>query len=834
MRRQRAVAVWLCLGTSFLSAAPVGAQLSPADEIRRVPEYGRPLVSVEDSTAIVVNPANLAFLRGAEFRWTGLFLNEDSQVPYSGHAFGLAVPVPLLNVGAGVRLDLLDPPDATNDVALENYRWLSWALAVPVGRGSALGATIERSYSDSGLADNLTAVSAGFTSRWTNWFGIAVVGHNLNRPGNRFFEFQPRWEAGLSIRPLSTRTFEVAVETEYLKDDKLWTPKALLGVDVGPIGRLRGEFSVQDPSADTTQRWQAALSMSVNLNAPMASTELTGGAVTGTLLGPSDLYSPYFSVATRGFREPVGVHLGRHAIKVRIDETPSDREHFALLRTLWSVAKESNVDAVALELRASPGDSMADIEELRDAVFELRRAGKRVICHADSLGTGGLFLCAAANRIVITPSGDVHVSGLRSSNLYLSELLAKLGVKADFVRAGEYKSAPEQLTSRQASEPARENRIELMQQSEIELSSGLALGRNLTVADVRQTLGEGPFLANSALEHKLIDAITFGDELEKEVRAATGRETRLVEEKLAPLQSDTFGKEGSIAVVYVDGELTDGKSSDMPILGVHTSGAETLSETLENLRENRNVKAVVLRVDSPGGSSSASDALWRAVSLTAKEKPTIVSMGGVAASGGYYLASAATRVFTNPSTVTGSIGVYYGKGDVSELLARIGVDVETYKTQPNADAESWFRPFTTEERQAMSAQVQTLYELFLARVAEGRKLTTQQVDAVGKGRVWTGRQAVAHKLADETGGLRQALAFARQQARLSDNAPILELPIPERSLLMEVAGFSRAQEQSTSAVPAPIRQVLRAVAPIVIHPANKAQTRLELSVEPLD
>lgn len=834
MKRLRTSAAWLGAFALLTNLTTASAQTTARDQVQRVPEFGRALASVDDSAAIVVNPANLAFMRGGELRWTGLFLNKDSEVPYSGHAIGLAVPIPFIDIAAGVRLDLLNPPPGVNDIALQNYQWLSWALAIPMGRSSALGATLEYSYSDGALADDLTAVSVGYTSRWTNWLGLAIVGHNLNRPSNRFFEYQPRWEAGIAIRPLSSRTLEVAFEGAYLKDDDVWTPKALVGLDIGPVGRLRGEFAVQDPSGEESQRWQAALSMSVNVNAPMASSEISAGAVTGTLLGPSDTYSPYFSIATRGFREPVGLKPGRYAIKLRIDDTPNERKHVALLRTLWSIAKESNVDAVALELRASPAESMANAEELRDALFQLRRAGKRVVCHGDSLGTGGMFVCSAANRIAVAPSGDVRAVGLHTTNLYLSELLDKLGVKAEFIRAGEYKSAPEQLTERRASTPARENKINLIQQTELELTTALALGRNLEVPRVRETLGEGPFLANRAVDNKLIDAVTFGDELEKEVRAATGRDTHLLTDKRAPVAKETWGKEGAVALVYIDGELTDGKNHDMPLLGVHTSGAETISATLEKLRKNPRIRAIVLRVNSPGGTSSASDALWRAVQLASKEKPTVVSMGGAAASGGYYLASAANRIFANPSSVTGSIGVFYGKGDVSELLSRIGVDVETYKTHPNADAESWFRPFTPGERQAMTAQVQALYDMFLSRVAEGRNLTKADVDSVAKGRVWTGRQAVSSKLADEVGGLRQALEYARKQAHLSDDAPIVELPVPERSFLLEAAGLAHVEAQTAATIPAPVRHVLKAVAPLVIHPANKAQARLELTVEPLD
>ncbi len=588
-----------------------------AANVHRVPEYGRPLASVEDSTAITVNPANLAFMQGGEFRWTGAFSSDEVNAPYSGHAFGLAVPIPFLNLAAGVRLDLLRPRASDSNAALANYHWLSWALAIPMGRNMALGASLENSYSDAALADDFTAVSVGFTTRMANWLAFSLVGHNLNRPRNHYPEFEPRYEAGLSIRPFSKRTLEVAFESAYLRDEDTWIPKAIVGLDIGPLGRLRGEYSLQDPTGGAPQTWQAALSMSININNPKASAEFIGGAATGTQLGPADVYSPFFSAATRGFREPVGVNLGRYGVKILIEETPDTREHVALLRSLWALAKEQRVDAVLVQLRDAPAEDMASVEELRDAFFELRRAGKRVICQAETLGLGGMYLCAAANRIAITPSGDVRVAGLRSNHLYLSELLSQLGVKADFIRAGNYKAAPEQLTQREASTEARENRVNLMQQAEVEFTTGVALGRNLPPTAVRERMGQGPFLANDALQQQLVDAVAFEDQIDAQVEAATGRPTRVLDGELAPQAPDTFRREGTVAVVYIDGELIDGNSSEIPLLGIRTAGSYTLTETFENLREDKRVKAIVVRVNTPGGSSSASDALWRAIELTA-------------------------------------------------------------------------------------------------------------------------------------------------------------------------------------------------------------------------
>src|SRR5690606_28482879 len=189
------------------------------------------------------------------------------------------------------------------------------------------------------------------------------------------------------------------------------------------------------------------------------------------------------------------------------------REHFALLRTLWTIAKEHTVDALALTLRAPPGQSAAAVEELRDAFFELRRAGKRVVCHVDSVSLAGMYLCSAANRIVLTPAGEVRLSGLEGEYVYLAELLRKLGVKAEFVRAGDYKGAPEQVTQRHASSHSRESRVNLIQQFEIEVTTALALGRNLPPQTVRQRMADGPFLATRALQGDLVDAIAFEDEL---------------------------------------------------------------------------------------------------------------------------------------------------------------------------------------------------------------------------------------------------------------------------------------------------------------------------------
>jgi protease-4 len=255
-----------------------------------------------------------------------------------------------------------------------------------------------------------------------------------------------------------------------------------------------------------------------------------------------------------------------------------------------------------------------------------------------------------------------------------------------------------------------------------------------------------------------------------------------------------------------------------------------MAETIKQVREDPTVRAVVLRIESPGGSSLASDVMWRELMLLRENKPLIVSMGSVAASGGYYIASASRDIFALPLTVTGSIGIFYGKADLSGLLEKIGVNVETYKTAPRADAESLFRPFTPEEKVELEHKVEQFYDVFLDRVSTGRGMKKGDIDAVGRGRVWTGQQALERHLVDHMGGLRHALEAARAAGALPEDAPIVELPHEEATLLekaVKLATGATAQPQSIDALPPQLRGIARALAPMVVYRGDEPLARIE-------
>jgi protease-4 len=821
-----------------LAAGSASAQ-RVVDRPTPLPAYGRSLVSNEDSTALVQNPANLAFMPGAELRWQAAFLDEGALVPQQGHSFSLAAPVDLLDLGFGLRVDLVDPPTGNPPARFgteSRYQWLSAGIAKGTGAG-ALGVSYQHAYSENRLIDGMDSWSIGYTARPVNQLGLSVVGHDINAPRSRGGGFLSRsYELGVVLRPVSTQALEIGLEGKFIDaGEPYWIPRATLGVDIPSLGHLRGEVSVSDPDDSAGRRaWLASAQMAFQLNGATGSMELAAGTTFGTGLGRAAADQAQknllVDVAFKSHREYSASESPVHALRIRLEDTPGNRDHVGLLRRLWSIAdSEPTVAAVVLEVRTAPGESLAHVQELRDAIWYLRKHGKRVLCHLEDADGASLYLCSAASRILVNPAGGIRFAGLRTRYYYAKSLLEKLGVRADFVRIGDHKSAPEMFTRDGATDVSRADKIDLLQQFERFVTYSVASGRRIGPATLRERIAKGPFIAEEAKAAGLVDGFAFDDELEAEAGKLAGFSLKLIDDDDRAYRSPgDFRRGRGVAVVYVDGDMVDGRSDTIPGLGVRMVGSYTIADTLKQVREDPRVASVVLRIESGGGSAMAADVIWRQVQLTARVKPVVVSMGSAAASGGYYIATPATRVFANPLTITGSIGIFYGKADVAELLRKIGVTVEVYKTAPRADAEAIYRPFTDEERAELSRKVAQFYDMFLSRVAEGRHLSKGEVDAVGQGRVWTGEQAHKRKLVDEVGGLRQALAEARRLAELPDEAPIVELPPREGSLLGKILGIDGVSAKQALLLPPALMEMARALAPYALHPPDRPMARIEL------
>ncbi len=667
MNRTRAASFALTLVASTLFSTLAAAQF-PTNQPTRQPIFGKSPVSNDDSSSLVQNPANIAFLPAPELRWSSLYLNEDARIPWQGHALAFAFPIPFLNASTGLRVDLLSPPSGGPGPLFAGdklYQWLTWGLALRPSQSFGFGLTLQRSYYDMPQAHGLFSWSLGLTTRPSDHFGMAFVASDINAPTNEAGgKIDRNYDIAVAVRPLRSRSLEIGLDGRIVDgDDARWSPSATLGVDIPGLGRLRGGVSLLDPDDGLAEsEWLANASMSFYLNGTAGSMDLSAGSVFGGALGRNVSGRAHENLTTevafKGYREPSGSAPPTFALRIRMESTPSTREHVALLRHLWQIAEdEPAIGAVVFELRTAPADSMAHVQELRDAFYMLRQAGKRVLCHLEDADGSSLYLCSAADRILINPAGGIRFAGLRTRYFYYANLLDKLGIKADFVRIGAHKSAPEAFTRVSASEVARDDKIDLLQQHEKHLTLGIAHGRKLTAQAVRERIAKGPFVAIEAKTAGFVDGYAFDDELESEVSRLLEQPVRLIDDERGPYADRFNGANPGIALIYVDGDMVDGRSQTIPFLGMRLVGSYTVAESIKKARENPLISAIVLRVETGGGSAMAADVIWRELERTTKVKPVVVSMGTAAASGGYYISSPGTRVFANPLTITGSIGI---------------------------------------------------------------------------------------------------------------------------------------------------------------------------------
>jgi protease-4 len=687
----------------------------------------------------------------------------------------------------------------------------------------------------------LVGVTAGASYRPNTHLGFAVIAHDFN--GNSQQRLPPRmlpvldrsFVLSMAFRPLGTRAVELGLEGKYLAgvDSDVRSPlfpRAVLGVDLPGVGRARGDVEIYNLGSGQRQGVMA----SVGVEIAFSGVTFGGGGIFGDGLGAGNDIAQYATVSFAGYRNP-GVPKSQRAVYMRIESTPGPRNHVALLRRLWKLADDKEIAGVTFVLRDEPASSYAHAEELADAIRILRARGKKVVCSWEDAGPKALYACASADRIVVNPAGGLRYAGLKSTHFYLGKLLSNIGVKAEIVRIGDHKLAPEQFTNERSSDVGRADHEDLLRNQEAVFVKNLELYRKLAPEKIREATRRGPFIASEARDAGFVDGYAFDDELERVTQDVVGKKVGYEKYATETRAPQTFGARDKLGLLYIDGDMIDGRSRKIPILDMKLVGSYTIAEAVKHMRDDRSIKAVVLRVESPGGSSMAADVMWRELKLLAERKPLIVSMGTVAASGGYYVSSPGRVVFANPLTITGSIGIFYGKADVSELLKKIGVNVEVTKTTERADAESLFRPFTDGEKVELRRKIGQFYDVFLDRVSQGRSkalgrtFSKEMVDQVGQGRVWTGQQAAQNGLVDRLGGLRHAIEAARDAGGLPEDCPIVEGPVIEKTLLdtvIELAGL-KSGALSIDGLPVQIRDAARAVAPLVVYTGDVALARMD-------
>jgi protease-4 len=799
----------------------------------RIISPGRNAASEIGADAIVLDPANVGHLPAPEFRWTGVACTDAPKRVGCGHAFEIATPV-IWGLGTGLRVDYVQTPASAGfPYNGYDYTWITWALGYKLSDSLAFGGSLQRSYSVDSYLNGLWGVTASLSFHPGQHLGLAMIAHDFNGPSTQ--ALPPRalpvldqsYVMAAAFRPTGRRGLEVGLDLRYLQGSEQFIPRASLQIDIPGIGRARGDFEVAHlPNQD-----RRGVVGTAGLEISFGGVAAGGGVLFGSGLGKESSVGAFGTVSIAGYSNPSSsVPRPERAVYLRIEKTPGPRGHIGLLRKLWRLADDREVSAVTLVLRTEPASSFAHAEELADAVRVLKARGKKVLCSFEDNGAKALYVCANADRIVMNPAGGVRYAGIKTQHLYLAGLLSKLGVKADILRISDHKTAPEQFTNEHASDTARADQERLLRNYEAVFNKNLAVGRHVSEEHVRAATLQGPFVATEARDARLVDGFAFDDEIERVTGELVGHPVKL--EKYAPEERmpQTFGPRGRVGLLLIDGDMIDGRSSHIPLIDMDLVGSYTIAENVRQLKDDPTVRSVVLRIESPGGSSMGADVMWRELALLAKKKPLIVSMGSVAASGGYYIAAPARTIYALPLTVTGSIGIFYGKADVSELLKKLGVNVEVRKTAPRADAESFFRPFSDEERVALRIKIQQFYDVFLDRVSLGRHMSKADVDAVGQGRVWTGQEALDHKLVDKMGGLREAMVAAREAGGLPYDAPVLDLPVKEETLLdkaLDLAGLHAGAMMSLDGLPVQVKDLARGLAPMVTYRGDVPMARMD-------
>ncbi len=454
-----------------------------------------------------------------------------------------------------------------------------------------------------------------------------------------------------------------------------------------------------------------------------------------------------------------------------------------LTKAIETASKDRHIVGIYLDgskTKMGSGSGLATLREVRAALQKFRQSGKVVYAYDADLSRKDYYLSSVASTVVLNPLGSIDLNGFSTENIFYKGAFEKYGIGAEVVRVGKYKSAFESFSLKGFSPESRQENKELLTNLWTDYKSTIGSNRNITATTVQAMAdAQGILPATAALNQRFIDKILYPDQVKAELAKLSAPEKEQgfrqigLEEYTEVLADQEKNSDRKVAVLYAQGTIVNGTGKPGEI------GGDSFAQEVEKLRKDKDVKAVVLRVNSPGGSATASDQIQRELKLLSQVKPLVVSMGNVAASGGYYISANARRIFAQPNTITGSIGVIGLNLNFQKLASAQGLTWDVVKTSKFADSMTVARPKTKEEMAIAQKSVNQIYEAFLDRVAEGRNLSKPKVNEVAQGRVWSGLEAQKKGLVDELGGLEPAIQYAVEQAKLGKDWAVAEYPNPE-------------------------------------------------------
>jgi protease-4 len=776
-----------------------------------------PLAGEHDARAVTVNPGGLALIRGGEL---ALALDvEDTGVAsstgqglggYWARALGGGI---LPRLAIGLAAEWLRPPRGLLTPDPDRPFRATLGLAVPIGRRLGVGLAWHHFWSDGGL-DGADTFDLGASLRLNNYLAAGATLRDLATREIGGAPTQRRYEAELVVRPLGHDALDLALGGRIGEDRgdlAGWarvSARVVDGLDL--IGQLEArEVRVVDAAPHDDHEWRATLGVALSFGGVGVASYATGvrderganHALGGTvILRASSAGPPALGGAPDHIeRVEVGGELGARALT-------------QLVVRLRAIARDDTAKAVIVTFDGATA-GWAALEEVRDELVRIRAAGKLVFAYMVSGTARDYYVASAAHKIYIDPAGGLRLVGLAGTTLYFRGAFDQFGVVPQFEKIAEYKSAPEQFTETGPSPIAARMRGELYDSLWDRWIAEVAAARHLGADQLRALVDGGPYSAGDlARDTRLVDAVAGPDKISQLITTELGAGLPLASPPVE--RPDRWDRPG-LAIIYVDGDITDGKSQAIPLLGRSLAGGETLIEAVATARADPRIAAIILRIDSPGGSALASELVAREVFATRGVKPILCSMSNVAASGGYFIAAGCDQILAEPMTITGSIGIFSGKFDISALAHRLGITSDTFKRGRHADAESMFRPYTDEERAVLQDQLRYEYGRFVGAVAEGRGLGKGAVDAIGRGHVWSGAQAMPIKLIDRFGGLADAIDEAKRRAGIAPTTKVqlYELPSTPASVLGALGNLLgvRADAAPQLADLPAIRGLLRAI-----------------------
>jgi protease-4 len=476
----------------------------------------------------------------------------------------------------------------------------------------------------------------------------------------------------------------------------------------------------------------------------------------------------------------------------------------SIVEDLRKAKVDPRVKSVLLKPTGFQSPFWGKVQEIRDAVVDFKQSGKPIYAYLEYAGDREYYLATAADKVFLMPATSLDLQGIATYELFLRGTFDKIGAVPDLHHIGEYKTAVNTFTERGFTEAHREMDESLNRDLYEQIVRDIGDSRRKTEAEMRALIDQGPFLPENALNAGLVDEVAYEDQVDDNIDG--GAEVRRLEhEDYSRVSAGSLGlnRGPRIAVIYIAGAIAGGKNGYDPLYGA-IAGSETVIEHIRQARRDSSIRAIVIRIDSPGGTTVHSDAIWRELMITKRERadrPLIASMSDVAASGGYYVAMPAQVIVAQPSTLTGSIGIFGGKIVTGGVYEKLGANIEAVSIGKHAEINSPARPYNADELKKLQEHLQAFYDQFVEKVAQARQTTPEKVDALAQGRVWTGRQARQNGLVDQLGGLERAIAVAKQQANIAADSEVELVVFPPRKSFYEILSeqFSGGESMAVSA-----------------------------------